>query len=81
MNRFNDTIEFLFSRKESGHYELIDPGTGHHLPSISVKMGLCSRGARARTADLCVPNAARYHLRHTPRLLARMILPAQPVVK
>ncbi len=28
-----------------------------------------SRGGRTRTADLCVPNAARYQLRHAPPLL------------
>jgi hypothetical protein len=28
--------------------------------------GLCGRGARTRTADLLVPNQARYRLRYTP---------------
>ena len=28
-----------------------------------------SRGARTRTADLCVPNAALYQLSHTPNRL------------
>lgn len=35
--------------------------------------GRHSRGARARTADLRVPNAARYQLRHTPEVFASIM--------